>query len=78
MLSGMGYLVNGKGGVIDLMRIPGLGPKKAMLLYEKLGVKGHEELEKAICEGRLFGLPSSRSTSVCGYRLVQPSFDNAL
>ncbi len=44
-------------GVIDLLRIPGLGPKKAMMLYEKLGVKGPEELEMAIREGRLAGLP---------------------
>ena len=44
-------------GVLDLLRIPGLGPKKAKLLYDKLHVKGVDELEDAIKKGKLSGLP---------------------
>jgi DNA polymerase (family X) len=44
-------------GVLDLLRIPGLGPKKARLFYDKLGIKGIDDLEAAIRQGRLAGLP---------------------
>ncbi|MBI4372582.1 MAG: histidinol-phosphatase, partial [Candidatus Omnitrophica bacterium] len=37
-------------GILDLLGIPGLGPKRAKVLYEKLKVKSVSELEKA-CEG---------------------------
>src|SRR5512135_1248877 len=43
-------------GVLQLLSIPGLGPKKAMMLYEKLGVKSIEDLEAAIQHGKLAGL----------------------
>jgi DNA polymerase (family 10) len=45
------------GGVLDLLRIPGLGPKKAKQFYDKLKVKSVDELEGAIREGKLSGLP---------------------
>src|SRR5512147_197128 len=45
------------GGVLDLLRVPGLGPKKAKQFYETLGIKGVDELEAAIRSGRLSGLP---------------------
>ncbi len=45
------------GGVLELLRVPGLGPKKARLFYDKLKVKSVDELETAIKQGRLAGLP---------------------
>jgi DNA polymerase (family 10) len=45
------------GGVLDLLRIPGLGPKKVMQFYGKLNVGSIDELEEAIRTGKLSGLP---------------------
>lgn len=42
--------------ILELMRIPGLGPKKAKLLYETLGVTTIDELEQAIEEHKLRAL----------------------
>ena len=44
------------GGLLELLRVPGLGPKKAKLLSDKLKVKGIDELEAAVRAGRLSGL----------------------
>ena len=43
-------------GVRALTAIPGLGPKKALVLYEELGVSSIDDLEKAIAAGRLHGM----------------------
>src|SRR5262249_5036556 len=43
-------------GVRALTAIPTLGPKKALVLYEELGISSVEELAEAIPEGRLNGL----------------------
>jgi DNA polymerase (family 10) len=43
-------------GVRELTRIPGLGPKRAVLLYQELGVGSVAELVTAIEDGRLAGL----------------------
>ncbi|GAA0370490.1 DNA polymerase/3'-5' exonuclease PolX [Actinoallomurus spadix] len=43
-------------GVRALTAIPTLGPKKAMLLYEELGISSVEQLAEAIPAGRLTGL----------------------
>lgn len=43
-------------GVRALTAIPTLGPKKALALYEELGVSSVEELETAVGAGRLRGL----------------------
>ena len=40
-------------GLLDLMRLPGLGPKKVMLLHREAGVRDMAELETAILAGRL-------------------------
>lgn len=45
------------GGVLDLLRVPGLGPKKAKQFYDALKIKSVDELEVAIKSGRLKGLP---------------------
>lgn len=44
-------------GLIELLQIPGLGPKKTKLVYEKLGVNGIEDLEQALREHKLRDLP---------------------
>jgi DNA polymerase (family 10) len=44
-------------GVRDMMSIPGLGPKKAMVLYRELGVGTVDELVAAIEEDRVAALP---------------------
>lgn len=51
-------------GVLDLVAIPGLGPKKARILHEKLGIAGIDELERACEEGRVSGLPGFGEKSV--------------
>ncbi|MEO8476397.1 MAG: DNA polymerase/3'-5' exonuclease PolX [Actinomycetota bacterium] len=43
-------------GVRALTSIPGLGPKKAMLLYEELGISSVDELAAALGEDRIAGL----------------------
>ena len=43
-------------GVRELMAVPGLGPKKAMVLYEELGVASVDELAAAVAEDRVAGL----------------------
>ncbi|HLD56117.1 MAG TPA: DNA polymerase/3'-5' exonuclease PolX, partial [Candidatus Omnitrophota bacterium] len=43
-------------GVLNILQIPGLGPKRAKVLYEKLGVKDVAELEYACQENRLISL----------------------
>jgi len=43
-------------GVRRLMSVPGLGPKKAMVLYRELGIASVEELMDAVESGRLAGL----------------------
>ena len=43
--------------LFDLVKIPGLGPKKALVLYEKLQIHSIGELEYACRENRLLTLP---------------------
>jgi DNA polymerase (family X) len=43
-------------GILDLLRLPGVGPKRVRLFYEKLGVGSLDELERAIRAGRLRAL----------------------
>jgi DNA polymerase (family 10) len=40
----------------EFLKIPGMGPKHAKLVYDKLGIKSLEELEKAAEGGKLRGL----------------------
>jgi DNA polymerase (family X) len=40
-------------GLVELIRIQGVGPKKAVVLYEKLGIKDLPGLEKAAKEGKI-------------------------
>jgi DNA polymerase (family X) len=40
-------------GLVEITRIPGLGPKRARLLHDELGVSSIEELREAAEDGRL-------------------------
>ena len=40
-------------GLLDLLRIPGLGPKRVKLLYKKLKVKSAADLAAALDQGRI-------------------------
>ena len=44
-------------GVVELMRIHGVGPKTAKLLYEQAGVDSVEKLEELAKEHKLTGIP---------------------
>src|SRR4029453_65204 len=44
-------------GLRALVRVPGLGPAKARLVHEGLGVSSPEELAEALAAGRVAGLP---------------------
>jgi len=44
-------------GLLDILRVPGVGPKTVKMLYEKAGVRGLDDLETLIREGNLAGLP---------------------
>ena len=43
-------------GLLEMMQIPGVGPKKVKALHEKLGIKSIEELETACQAGKIAGL----------------------
>lgn len=43
--------------LLELMRLPGLGPKKAKKVYDELGIGSVDELEAAAKEGRIASLP---------------------
>src|SRR2546428_7857060 len=40
-------------GLLDLLRVPGLGPKRAKILYKKLKVKSASDLSKALDQGKI-------------------------
>jgi DNA polymerase (family X) len=44
-------------GLVEITRIPGLGPKRARLLYDELGVASLDELRHAAEQGRLKDVP---------------------
>ncbi|MFW6112948.1 MAG: DNA polymerase/3'-5' exonuclease PolX [Thermodesulfobacteriota bacterium] len=44
-------------GLLELLQVPGLGPKKAKILHDKLQIGSLGELEYAIQENRLVSLP---------------------
>src|SRR5689334_19308405 len=43
-------------GLLELTEVPGLGPKKALILIEELGIHSRSELEYACKENRLLKL----------------------
>ena len=44
-------------GLLDLLRVPGIGAKTARLLHESLGIASLDDLEKALQEHRVQSLP---------------------
>lgn len=44
-------------GLLTLLSVPGLGPKTAKLLYEKLKIKDIDDLERLALEHKIAGLP---------------------
>jgi DNA polymerase/3'-5' exonuclease PolX len=69
-------------GVRAMTVVPGLGPKKAMVLYEELGIASVAELEEAIKEGRLGGLrgfgPKTAENLLHGIELTRAETGRAL
>ncbi len=47
-------------GVLDLLKIPGLGPRGVSLVWRELGVRSAEDLEAAIADGRFRSLPGMK------------------
>ena len=50
-------------GVLDLLRVPGVGPKRAALFWHDLDVTSIEDLDRAAREGRLRALPGLGSAT---------------
>jgi DNA polymerase (family 10) len=44
-------------GVVEMLRVPGIGPKRAAAFWKELGIESIEALESAAREGRLRTLP---------------------
>ncbi|HHW17656.1 MAG TPA: PHP domain-containing protein [Firmicutes bacterium] len=44
-------------GLLEVMQVPGIGPKTARLLYDTLGVKDLEDLEKAVLNHEIQKIP---------------------
>ena len=44
-------------GLLEVMQIPGLGPKKVKAIHDKLGVASIDELEQAANDDKIAGLP---------------------
>ncbi len=44
-------------GVLDLLAVPGLGPKRARTVFENLGLASLDDLEEAAASGRLAEVP---------------------
>jgi DNA polymerase (family X) len=40
-------------GITELLTLPGLGPKRVRVLYQKLGVGSAADLQRAVLEGRV-------------------------
>ena len=50
--------------LLELLRIPSIGPKKAALLWKELGVRSVADLEAALAAGRLAGLKGFGAKSI--------------
>lgn len=50
--------------LLELLQIPGLGPRKVKLLYDGLGVRDLAALRQAIAEGRVASLPGMGAKTV--------------
>jgi DNA polymerase (family 10) len=50
--------------LLEVVRIPSVGPKKAQMFYQQMRIKDVEELRRAALEGRLLGLPGVKEKTV--------------
>ena len=46
--------------LLDLLKVPGLGPKGVSLVFRELGVRSAEDLQAAIADGRFRTLPGMK------------------
>jgi DNA polymerase (family X) len=51
-------------GLLELLKIPSVGPRTANLLFQSLKIKNIPELESAIAAGKLEGLPGIKERSI--------------
>ena len=47
-------------GLLELLRVPGMGPRGVQLVWTRLGVKGPRDLQAAIADGRFRSLPGMK------------------
>jgi len=50
--------------ILDVISIPGLGPKTALLLYKKLKIDSIDKLKRAATEGKLMKVPGIRAKKI--------------
>lgn len=55
-------------GLLELLRIPSVGPKTVKLLYDTLGIESVSALQKALDQGRLNGLPGIKEKTIANIR----------
>lgn len=51
-------------GILELMDVPGIGPKTAKLFYDKLKIKNIADLEEAVRNNRINGLPGIKDKTI--------------
>jgi len=51
-------------GLLELLKVPSIGPKTAKLLFDELKIKGINDLEKAIQKNKLSGLPGIKEKTI--------------
>jgi predicted flap endonuclease-1-like 5' DNA nuclease len=61
-------------GLVELLRVPGIGPKRAKLLHDKLGIASMAGLQRAAAAGKLQG--RSRNWPVHRRRQLSPPARN--
>ncbi|MCD6082252.1 DNA polymerase/3'-5' exonuclease PolX [candidate division WOR-3 bacterium] len=63
--------------LLKLMEVPGLGPKTLKLVYEKLGVKTRQDLERVLKDGSLEKLPGMGKKKVDNIKKGLEFFDRS-
>jgi len=51
-------------GVVDMLAVPGIGPKTAKLFYDELDIRSVAALQRAARQGKLTGLPGVQQKTV--------------
>ena len=62
-------------GVLELMRLPGVGPKTARRFWVELGIGGPHELAAAISDGRLVGVKGFAEKKIAQLRAAVGAVD---